>query len=484
LALFHYSLSLIFFLLSFFINKMSTYNDHINNTNMNKNLHTNMNKTTMGSQPATEEEKMVLFEEQLAVGKREVNDGAVKIDKRIETQNVSVPVTLKREEVVVERRPISTTTGLHGIRHNIEKAFNPQTIEVSTSAEQVIAEKVVVPKEEVSVSKTRVDETKEINDTVRKETADISDNRTAPPDMIVKDNIATGRPKGHGDVLGRDGRIVAFEEQLAVGKETVGTGAVGVSKHVESVPVHESVELGHDRVEVTRRPLTGTNLNTDAFDTSSAFTPASTVIPLKFDEALVDKKVVPKEEILLKKQQQLEQKAVKATLRTENIDVNRAYSDTAAAISGNSNLPYSSGSYSSSSAYPSASSASTFSDGSYSSSSSAYPSSASTFSDGSYSTSSSAYPSSTAASSFSDGSYSSSSSAYPSSASSFSDGSYSSSSYPSSASSFSDGSYSSSSAYPSSASTGSYSSSTSSSTKSSSLGTKIHNLLHPGDHRR
>src|SRR5688500_8693229 len=51
--------------------------------------------------------RLVLNEEQLAIGKREVETGEVGVRKHVETQHVHENVQLRHEEVDVERRPIT-----------------------------------------------------------------------------------------------------------------------------------------------------------------------------------------------------------------------------------------------------------------------------------------------------------------------------------------------------------------------------------------
>src|SRR5687768_4394599 len=51
--------------------------------------------------------RLVLNEEQLAIGKREVETGEIGVRKHVETEHVHENVQLRHEEVDVERRPIT-----------------------------------------------------------------------------------------------------------------------------------------------------------------------------------------------------------------------------------------------------------------------------------------------------------------------------------------------------------------------------------------
>jgi hypothetical protein len=56
------------------------------------------------------DERLTRTEEELRIGKREVARGEVRVGKHVETEHVSEPVTRRREEVVIERRPVGSDT--------------------------------------------------------------------------------------------------------------------------------------------------------------------------------------------------------------------------------------------------------------------------------------------------------------------------------------------------------------------------------------
>src|SRR5829696_6230178 len=58
-----------------------------------------------------QERRLTLAEEQLAVGKRTVQEGEVALRKHVDTRRVEEQVELVREEVSVERRPLSADAG-------------------------------------------------------------------------------------------------------------------------------------------------------------------------------------------------------------------------------------------------------------------------------------------------------------------------------------------------------------------------------------
>ena len=107
-------------------------------------------------------------EEELAIGKRAVQAGEVGVTKRVETERVRQSVPVTREEVTIERRPIEA-----GAVADAE--LKEDTIRVPLTEEEVVAEKRVVPKEEVVIRKESVQEDRVVEDTVRKERIDVDD---------------------------------------------------------------------------------------------------------------------------------------------------------------------------------------------------------------------------------------------------------------------------------------------------------------------
>ena len=60
-----------------------------------------------GAVETVPEADIALHKEELVVGKREVSNGGVLIRTVVQTENVSQPVDLRREEYVIERIPAS-----------------------------------------------------------------------------------------------------------------------------------------------------------------------------------------------------------------------------------------------------------------------------------------------------------------------------------------------------------------------------------------
>lgn len=111
--------------------------------------------------------------------------------------------------------------------------------------------------------------------------------------------------------------VTRSEEELAVGKREHVAGAVEVDKDVETRHVRENVPTRHEEVIVERRPATA-GMSADARINEDEIR-----VPVSEEELVVDKRTVPKEEIVLKKQDVVENETVEADLRRERVDIHR-----------------------------------------------------------------------------------------------------------------------------------------------------------------
>jgi uncharacterized protein (TIGR02271 family) len=122
----------------------------------------------------TTDDAMTRSEEELRVGKTERETGRVRLRKYVVEDEVTQTVPVRREEVRVEREPI--TEG------NVDEALDGPAIseeehEVVLHAEEPVTEKRAVPKERVRLDKdVEVDE-RAVSDTVRKERIEVDDRR-------------------------------------------------------------------------------------------------------------------------------------------------------------------------------------------------------------------------------------------------------------------------------------------------------------------
>ncbi len=125
----------------------------------------------------TTDDAMTRSEEELRVGTRIQETGRVRLKKYVVTDQVTTTVPVQREEVRLEREPITDA--------NIDAATNGPDLsdeehEVTLKEEVPVVDKQVVPKERVRLDKEVVREEREVTDEVRKEQIDIDgDDRPA-----------------------------------------------------------------------------------------------------------------------------------------------------------------------------------------------------------------------------------------------------------------------------------------------------------------
>ena len=115
---------------------------------------------------AGSEERVVLSEEELVVGKREVAVGEVVVQKHIEEQVIRQTVPVTREKVEVERRPLPPGAGL-------EPRTEGDVMYIPLVEEELVVTKRLVAREELVIRKTRVTEDQVVEETVRRERAEV-----------------------------------------------------------------------------------------------------------------------------------------------------------------------------------------------------------------------------------------------------------------------------------------------------------------------
>jgi uncharacterized protein (TIGR02271 family) len=115
-----------------------------------------------------------------------------------------------------------------------------------------------------------------------------------------------------------EARITLSEEELRVGKGVREAGEVEVRKEVETEHVTRPVEVTREEVEIVRRPITDPMAARDARIQGDEIH-----VPLFEEEVVVEKRAVPKEEIVVHKRETVEHETVEADLRKERVDIER-----------------------------------------------------------------------------------------------------------------------------------------------------------------
>ena len=114
----------------------------------------------------TTDDAMTRSEEELKVGTASREVGRARLRKYVVTENVTKTVPVQREEVRIEREPITDA--------NVDDAMSGPDIseeehEVTLHAEEPVVEKRTVPKERVRLDKDTVTEQEPVSETERKE---------------------------------------------------------------------------------------------------------------------------------------------------------------------------------------------------------------------------------------------------------------------------------------------------------------------------
>lgn len=122
--------------------------------------------------PVSKEEVIPVFEEQLKVGKRVVEQGHVRVRVYAVERPVEEGVTLREERVAVEHRPVGRpVSGMPG------EPFQERTIDVTTHREEPVIAKEPRAKEEIVVRNEADQRTETVRDTVRQTQVDVEDER-------------------------------------------------------------------------------------------------------------------------------------------------------------------------------------------------------------------------------------------------------------------------------------------------------------------
>lgn len=110
-----------------------------------------------------------VVEEEIVVGKRQVQSGGARIHTYVTETPVQESVTLHEEQVTVERRPVDRAVT------EADLAFGEKSIEVTATAEEAVVGKTSRVVEEVVVGKTATDRTETVRDTVRRTDVEVED---------------------------------------------------------------------------------------------------------------------------------------------------------------------------------------------------------------------------------------------------------------------------------------------------------------------
>lgn len=126
-----------------------------------------------GRSGETEEERIPIVEEELRVGKREVERGGARVRSYVREVPVHEQVNLREEHVDIERRPVDRALGQGDATDG--DIFRDREIEMTERAEEAVIGKEARVREELVVRKTVDERTENIDDTVRRTEVDVDE---------------------------------------------------------------------------------------------------------------------------------------------------------------------------------------------------------------------------------------------------------------------------------------------------------------------
>lgn len=124
--------------------------------------------TTLNTNTTNTGDTIKVVEENLQVGKREVETGGVRVRSRIVERPVEESLRLREERVTVQRTPVNRPATAADLN-----AFQEGQIEMRETAERAVVSKTANVVEEISVGKEVTEHDEVIRDTVRKTEVDV-----------------------------------------------------------------------------------------------------------------------------------------------------------------------------------------------------------------------------------------------------------------------------------------------------------------------
>jgi uncharacterized protein (TIGR02271 family) len=133
-------------------------------------------------------------------------------------------------------------------------------------------------------------------------------------------------PQGSPGVVGNDvsgpetdDAMTRSEEELTVGKTDREIGRARLRKYIVEDQVTQTVPVRREEVRVEREPITDANV--DSAMSGGDLTEEEHEVTLHSEEAVAQKRVVPKERVRLDKDVEVQEETVSESVRKEQIDV-------------------------------------------------------------------------------------------------------------------------------------------------------------------
>jgi uncharacterized protein (TIGR02271 family) len=177
--------------------------------------------------------RIPVVEEELKVGKREVQRGGVRVYQRMTETPVHEQVQLREEHVNVERHPVDQPASEADL-----SAFKEGSVELREMAEEPVVSKTARVVEEVVVSKDVTQQTADINDTVRK--TDVEVEKLGASDTGITDDDTDFRTHWR-NAYGQSGsRYEDYDAAYRYGSTAAGTERFKNYRWEDAEPVMRS----------------------------------------------------------------------------------------------------------------------------------------------------------------------------------------------------------------------------------------------------
>jgi uncharacterized protein (TIGR02271 family) len=145
------------------------------------------------------EERIPIAEEELKIGKREVERGGARVRSYVRETPVHEQVNLREEHVSVERRPVDQKLGAADLQGG--DMFQDRNIEMTETAEEAVIGKEARVREELVVKKIAEERVEQIDDSVRRTEVEVDENMRGSEDRSAfgfKEGGGTSATSGSG----------------------------------------------------------------------------------------------------------------------------------------------------------------------------------------------------------------------------------------------------------------------------------------------
>jgi len=209
----------------------------------------------MGSQaPAFtgREEVIPVAQEIMHLGKREIDNGRVRVHSYTVMRPVSATINLREENITLDRHPVDRSVTA------AEDVFAERTIELTQHAEEPVVEKDIHISEEILLSRNVTEHEQTVSDQVRETKVDIDDSRLdkerlAASAGLVGSDMASyaGKIHDHMNVMASDGQIIGIVDHLE-GDRIQLTRADSPDGRDHFIPLDWIKSIGTNDVELNR----------------------------------------------------------------------------------------------------------------------------------------------------------------------------------------------------------------------------------------